>query len=137
MSYKYHEIQGGRKLSEMPESEQEYIHKEWERLCAREDVNTPELVFFQKANGRFFEARRGRIAANRYTGCAGGYWSVRYGNCKGWYFKKNPFGQFDPEQKDKYFSGLTLESGETIPVPSEVHTKKEVLELAKRLGFEF
>ena len=50
MSYKYSEIKDGRKLSEMTEQEQAYIHKEWERLCARETINTPEYVFIQKAD---------------------------------------------------------------------------------------
>jgi len=136
MSYKYFEIKDGRKLSEMTEEEQAYIHQEWDRLCARKTVNTPEEVFIQKPNGRFFVARRGRIAANRYRGCAGGFWSVRYGDCRRWGFKKNPFGQFDPMPKEKCFSGLTLSTGETVNVPTSVHTKKEVVELAKRLGFE-
>ena len=136
MSYKYSEIQGGRKLSEMTESEQAYINKEWERLCARENANTSEFVFFQKPNGRFFEARRGRIAANRYEGCAGGFWTVRYGNCKRWGFKKNPFGMYDPEPMNQYFSSLRRDTGEVVNIPGSVHTKKDVLELAKRLGFE-
>lgn len=136
MSYRYQEIKDGRKLSEMTASEQEYIHAQWDRLCARESVNNSEFVFSQKANGRFFRAIRGRIAANRYTGCAGGYWAVRYGDCRRWTFKKNPFGMYDPEPVDKCFSALRLENGERIEIPSTVHTKKEVLELAKKLGFE-
>ena len=138
MSYRYQEIHGRTfKLSEMPESEQAYVRKEWERLCARENVNSSELVFFQKPNGRFFKAIRGRIAANRYMGCAGGYWSVRYGDCKRWAFKKNVMCQYDPEPIDKYFSALVKDNGERIEIPSSVHTKKEVLALAKELGFEF
>jgi len=136
MSYKYAEIAGGRKLSEMTADEQAYIRKEWDRLCARESVNTSERVFIQKPNGRFFEATRGRIAANRYTGCAGGYWSVRYGDCKRWGFKKDPFGTYYPDAMEKYFSGLTLTTGETINIPSSVHSKKDVLALAQKLGFE-
>lgn len=136
MSYKHYEIRDGRKLSEMTESEQAYIHKEWDRLCERGSVNTPELVFSQKANGFFIKATRERIAAARYCGSAGGFWSVRLGNCRKWGFKKNPFGQFDPEPMEKYFSGLTLQTGETVMVPKTVHTKKEVLELVKKLGFE-
>ena len=31
MSYKYFEIKGGRKLSEMTADEQAYIRKEWDR----------------------------------------------------------------------------------------------------------
>lgn len=136
MSYKYAEIQGGRKLSEMTEWEQEYIRKEWDRLCARGTVNNSERVFIQKPNGKFFEATRGRIAANRYTGCAGGYWSVRVGDCRRWGFKKNPFGQYDPEPVDKYFSGWRLANGDVVNIPSSVHTKKDVLELAQKIGFE-
>ena len=134
MSYKHYEIKGGRKLSEMTEQEQAYIRKEWERLCARETINTPEYVFIQKADGHFFKAERGRIAANRYTGCAGGYWSIRYGVCNRWGFKKNPFGEYDPEPIEKTFSSTNL-TGETINIPSSVHTKKDVLGLAQQLGF--
>lgn len=137
MSYKYYEIKDGRKLSEMTESEQAYIRKEWERLCARESVNNPEYFFIQKANGRFFEAIRGRVGAYPGRGSAGGYWTVRYGDCKRWGFKRDPFGNFYPDAVAKYFSGLRLENGERVNVPSSVHTKKEVLELAKKLGFEF
>lgn len=136
MSYKYFEIKDGRKLSEMTADEQAYIRKEWDRLCARESVNTSERVFIQKPNGRFFEATRGRIAANRYTGCAGGYWSVRYGDCKRWGFKKDPFGGFYPDAKEKYFSGINYPDGTHVEIPSSVHTKKDVLALAKKLGFE-
>lgn len=135
MSYKYFEIKNVRTLSELTEDERVYIRKEWDRLCARETVNTPERVFIQKPDGHFFEARRGRIAANRYTGCAGGYWSVRYGTCRRWGFKKNPFGKFDPEQMDKYFSGIIYPDGGHVEIPSSVHTKKDVLELAERIGF--
>lgn len=136
MSYKHYEICNGRKLSEMTADEQAYIRKEWDRLCARESVNTSERVFIQKPDGRFFEAARGRIAALRYSGCAGGYWSIRYGNCTKWGFKKNPFGLFDPEPMNKYFSAKTLSTGEIVNIPKSVHTKKDVIELAKRLEFE-
>ena len=136
MSYRSYEIKGGRKLSEMTAEEQAYIRKEWDRLCARENVNTSECVFIQKPDGHFFKATRGRIAANRYMGCAGGYWSIRYGVCNRWGFKKNPFGQFDPEPMDKYFSSITYADGRHIEIPSSVHTKKDVLELAKKCGFE-
>lgn len=136
MSYKYFEIKDGRKLSEMTDDEQAYIRKEWDRLCARESVNTSERVFIQKPNGRFFEATRGRIAANRYTGCAGGYWSVRYGDCKRWGFKKDPFGGYYPDAVEKYFSGINYPDGTHVEIPSSVHTKKDVLALAKKLGFE-
>ena len=135
MSYRYSEIKG-RKLSEMTEGEQKYVREKWETLCSRGNVDTPEIVFFQKPNGSFFKATRERIAANRYQGCAGGFWAVYYGNCKHWGFKKNVFGQYDPEQMNKYYSGLKLATGEVINVPATVHTKKEVMELAKSLGFE-
>ena len=136
MSYKYFEIKDGRTLSEMTADEQAYIRKEWDSLCARETVNTSERVFTQKPDGRFFEARRGRIAANRYTGCAGGYWSIRYGNCKRWGFEKNPFGQYDPIQKDKYFRRVIFPDGKHVEIPTSVHTKKDVLVLAQKLGFK-
>ena len=135
MSYKSYEIKGGRKLSEMTESEQVYIRNEWARLCTRETVNTSEYVFIQKPDGHFFKATRGRIAACRYTGSAGGYWSISYGVCNRWGFKKNPFGLYDPEPMDKTFSS-TIITGETITIPSRVHTKKDVIELARKLGFE-
>lgn len=136
MSYKRYEIQGGRKLSEMTEQEQAYIRKEWDRLCARESINNSEYVFIQKPDGHFFEARRGRIAANRYAGCAGGYWSVRYGDCRRWGFEKNPFGEYDPEPMNKYFSAVNFSDGTRIEIPASVHTKKDVLELAQKLRFE-
>lgn len=135
MSYKYGEIKGGRNLSEMSAEEQTYIRKEWDRLCARKSYNTSEEIFLQREDGRFFKAIRGRIAANRYTGCAGGYWSIRYGNCMRWGFKKNPFGLYDAEPMDKYYSSRTFEDGTVVNIPSSVHTKKEALELARRLGF--
>lgn len=139
MSYRYAEIKGGRKLSEMTDDEQAYIRKEWDRLCARETVNTPRYVFAQKPNGRFFRAERGHHAivnGGMWRGSDGGYWIVRYGDCKRWGFKKDPFGTYYPDAIEKYFSGLTLATGETISVPPSVHTKKEVLALAKQLGFE-
>lgn len=139
MSYKYCEIKNGFEFSELTEREQEYIRKEWERLLARETVNTPEVVFIQKPNGRFFEATRKRhaiVCDGLYRGSRGGYWSIRYGNCKRWGFTKDPFGEFYPEAKAKCFSALILETGEKINIPSSVSAKKDVLELAKKLGFE-
>ncbi len=136
MSYKYYEIKGGRKLSEMTADEQACIRIEWDRLCSRKTINTSEYVFIQKPNGRFFEARRGRIEANRYRGCRGGYWSVRYGDCKRWGFKKDPFGGYYPDVVSKYFSGINYPDGTHVDIPSSVHTKKDVLDLAQRLGFE-
>ena len=137
MSYKYYEIKDGRKLSEMTESEQAYIRKEWERLSARPSENNSEFVFIQKSNGKFLKAIRGRYGAIRGRGSMGGYWTVRVGDCRRWGFKKNVFGQYDPEPVDKYFSGWRLETGEIVNIPSSVHTKNEVLEWAKKLGFEF
>lgn len=136
MSYKYVEIKDGRKLSEMTEQEQAYIRKEWDRLCARESINNSEYVFIQKPDGHFFKATRERIAANRYMGCAGGYWSVRYGTCKRWGFKKDPFGGYYPDAKEKCFSGIDYLDGTHVEIPSSVHTKKDVLALAQKLGFE-
>ena len=137
MSYKYFEIKDGRKLSELTESEQRYITNEWERLCERYNINTSEHIFFQKTNGRFFRAERGRISASRYSGSAGGYWAIVYGNCKVWGFRKNPFGEYDPEPTEKRFGSLTKENGEIVTIPKTVKTKKEALELARKLGFEF
>lgn len=137
MSYKFYEIKGVRKLSEMTADEQSYIRKEWGRLRARESYNTSEEIFFQREDGRFFKAIRGRIAASRYGGCAGGYWSIYYGDCCRWGFKKNPFGQYDPEPMDKCFSALNRADGVRVEIPKTVHTKKEALDLAKKLGFDF
>ena len=136
MSYKYFKIKDGRKLSEMTADEQAYIRKEWDRLCARESINTSECVFIQNPNGRFFEATRKRIEANRYRGCKGGYWSIRYGDCKRWGFKKDPFGGYYPDAVKKYFSGINYPDGTHVEIPSFVHTKKDVLALAQKLGFE-
>lgn len=137
MSYRYAEIKGGRKLSEMTERERNYIREKWDRLSLRENINTPELVFVQHTNGKFFRAVRCRIAAHRYHGSAGGYWRVVFGDCRRWYFKKNPFGTYDPEQKDEIFSGIKLKSGEVVMIPQTIPTKREVLEFAARIGFGF
>lgn len=138
MSYKHYEIKGGRKLSEMTEQEQAYIRGEWDRLCARKNVNTPELVFIQKPDGHFFKATRMRqsiVCGGMYRGSLGGSWSVRYGNCRRWGFKKNILGLYDPEPMDKTFSSTNI-TGEIVNIPSSVHTKKDVLALAAKLGFE-
>lgn len=137
MSYNYSEIKGGRKLSEMTAEEQAYIKREWDRLCARESYNTSERIFFQREDGRFIEAIRCRIAAIRGEGSAGGYWSIRYGNCRQWGFKKNPFGSYEAEAMNRYFSSRTFDDGTVVYIPSSVHTKKEVLDLARKLRFEF
>ena len=137
MSYRYSEMEKVRKLSETTESEQVYIRKEWERLCARENINNSENIFFQKQNGRFFKAIREHENAIRGCGSTGGYWTIRYGSCRHWGFSKDPFGGYYPDVKDKYYSALKKDSGELIIIPSSVHTKKETLELAKKLGFEF
>lgn len=135
MSYKYCEIKDGHKLSEMTESEIAYIHAKWERLCARANVNTSEQVFIQCPDGLFLNAVRIRESAIRGHGSAGCHWSVRVGTCKAWKFAKNPFGSYDPEQTDKYYTGIRKESGEIINVPATVKAKKDVIELAQKLGW--
>ena len=136
MSYKYHEINYVQKLSDLTPDEQEYIRKEWNILCAREKRNTSEYVFMQKQNGRFIRAERRRISSNPYYGCGGGYWKIQYGSCKCWGMRKDVLGWYNPEPVDKLFSALILQDGERIQIPDRVHTKKDVLELATKLGFE-
>ncbi len=137
MSYRYSELKEKFHLSELTESEQAYIRKDWERLCSCENINNSEYIFFQKPNGRFFKATRCRENAIRGCGSTGCHWTIRYGSCRHWGISKDPFGTYYPDVKDKFYSALRKDSGELVNIPSSVHTKKEALELAKELGFEF
>ncbi len=136
MSYPYHIAKQGLKFSQLTEGEQAYLSQEWERSINSPNVNSSEFILIHKANGFFFVASRMRINAIRGRGSDGGYWRVRYGSVKAWKFRKNPFGEFDPEITNKFYTGKRTESGDIIQVPAAVHTKKEAIDLARALGFE-
>ncbi len=136
MSYSYAIAKQGMRFSELTESERAYISERWQALCERQNINNSEVVFVQRPNGNFIEAYRGRINAVRGVGSMGGYWRVRFGNCKKWGFEKTPLGSYEPEALVKYFAAIQTQVGEVISIPKEVHTKKEVLELIQRICWE-
>lgn len=121
------------KLSDLPQDVQDKLLEERKELHKTEHCNTPwRVAFVNKEGTRYFLAWR-RNDFSRYSGGSiYGWWNVRYGKVL-WDRRKQPLGN----DYDYFwvFSGNTFgKSQNGTEIPREVHTKKEVLELAKAIG---
>lgn len=119
------------KLNELPIEIQNELNAKRAMLHVTEHCNTPWRVSLVNKEGtRYFLATRHNDFAG--YGSIYGWWRVRYGKVL-WDRQKQPLGNdYD------YFwvlSGKTFSKSKNgTDVPREVHTKKEVLELARKIG---
>lgn len=120
-------------LNDLPIEVQNELNAKRADLHKTEYCNTAWRVSLVNKEGtRYFLAYR-RNDFSRYSGGSiYGWWVVRYGKVL-WDRRKQPLGNdFD------YFwvlSGKTFgKSKNGTEIPKEVHTKKEVLEIARKIG---
>lgn len=106
-------------------------------LCSKWKQNSAYYICFTNTDGtRYFKARRVILSWNddkgHYMPFGGGsYWQIRYGKIK-WATGKDPIGGtvYSWVQSRETFS----KSANSTIIPTEVKTKKEVLEIAKQIG---
>lgn len=123
------------KFSELPEQVQETLAKE-KGLLHLKKINTPyEVLVYNEAGTRFFNARRVQSAWQDNNGNympygGGSKWTIKYGEM-GFRTCRNPFGEIDAELR----MGKTFgKSKNGTVIPNSVATKKEVLALIDQIG---
>lgn len=120
-------------LSDLPQEIQDQLLKEREELWTTMKKNDAwNIVLVNKSGTRYFRAWRQNDFERWSGGSIHGWWNIRYGKVL-WDRRKWPLGGgFD------YFwvlSGKMFgKSKNGTEIPREVHTKKEVLEIAKKIG---
>lgn len=123
-------------LKDLPQEIQDKLLEERKQLCEKWHRNTPwEVCFVNKDGTRFFHAYRKNDYGSWDYGCKGGWWNVSYGVIR-WRHRVEQI-KFIGETVHHYEwveSETYKKSVNGTDVPREVHTKKEVLDLAKRIG---
>ena len=95
------------------------------------------VVFTNKEGTRYFSAYRrndfGQFNAGKWA--TQGWWEVRYGKIL-WdaNVHRNPLGECETEYFWKRTNKIFGKSANGTEIPREVHTKAEVLEIAKKIG---
>lgn len=116
-------------LSELPQDVQDELLAERKELLHTRKVNTPwQVVFVNKEGTRYFKAWR-KNDYQKWSGCSG-WWNVRYGRIQ-WSSERTPLGDYEYFWM---FSKTFSKSQNGTEIPREVHTKKDVLEIAKKIG---
>ena len=121
------------KLQDLPQDIQDKLLKERAVLYKTMRANDAwHVACVNKEGTRYFEAWRKNDFSKWSGGSIHGWWRVRYGKVL-WDSRPWPLGG----GKDYFwvFSNKTFKkSVNGTEIPTEVHTKKEVLELAKAIG---
>ena len=129
--YKLGELLSLIENNEMPEC----VHKEiFDALpnMKKREMNTPyHFVLVNIEKRRYFSAHRVTDAV-RGAGCSMSYWRISYGMLQ-YRITKNPFGTADFE----WIFGKRFGRRDDVVIPIQVHTKKEVLDIAKKLSDVF
>ena len=122
------------KFSELPPEIQEKLNKEI--LARRRHVNNSYTIYIHNESGtRYFSAHRRQFPwsdnKGNYLPFGGGSrWEIRYGVVQ-WHRTRDPFGGVDYE----WFDGkMYRTSANGTPIPSTLPTKKDAIELIKRIG---
>lgn len=120
-------------LQDLPEDVQQKLLSERVKLWQTMHANDAwHVAFVNKEGTRYFEAYRRNDFTRWSGGSMHGWWRVRYGKVL-WDRSKQPIGN----DYDYFwvFSNHTFKrSMNGTDIPKEVHTKKEVIELAKAIG---
>ena len=121
------------KLQELPKEIQQGLIEERKTLCEKWHRNTPwEVCFVNEDGTRFFHAYRKNDFAG--YGSISGWWIVRYGEIRWRHTYKNEWG-FEEEKYEWVESRKTYSiAANGTQIPSDVHTKKDVLDLVKKIG---
>lgn len=123
------------KFSELPKQVQEKLTKDKEDLYLKKINISYEVLVYNEAGTRFFNARRNQSSWQDNNGNympygGGSKWTIKYGEMV---FRtcRNPFGEIDAELR----MGKTFgKSSNGTVIPKSVGTKKEVLALIAQIG---
>lgn len=123
------------KFSELAKEVQERLIKERNNLHSKNINTSYEVLVYNEAGTRFFNARRvqGSWQDNRgnYMPFGGGSkWNIKYGEV-GWRSFRNPVGEVDAEL---CMGRLFGKSSNGTQIPKSVGSKKEVLALINQIG---
>lgn len=122
------------RFSDLPQQIQDSLTSEQGRLHLKQVNTAYEVLMYNKAGTRYFNARRvqGSWQGNGvYMPFGGGSeWTIRYGEM-GFRSRRNPFGGIDAELCMGRAFGKS--SNGTV-IPKSVGTKKEVLALIAKIG---
>lgn len=120
-------------LKDLPQEIQDQLLADRAKLHETKKVNNAwHVAFVNKEGTRYFEAWRKNDFQRWSGGCTSGWWRVRYGKVL-WDRHIWPTGG----GYDYFwvFSGKWFTKSQNgTEIPTDVHTKKEVLELAKKIG---
>ena len=123
------------KFSELPKQVQETLTKDKGLLYLKKLNTSYQVLVYNKAGSRFFNARRVQSA---WQGTNGNYmpfgggskWVIQYGEI-GFSTYRNPFGEIDAD----LCMGRTFgKSSNGTSIPKYVGSKKEVLALIEQIG---
>jgi hypothetical protein len=123
------------KFSELAKQVQERLVKEKNNLHSKNINTSYEVLVYNEAGSRFFNAKRvqGSWQDNRgsYMPFGGGSkWILRYGEV-GFQTYRNPFGEMDAEL---CMGRLFGKSSNGTSIPKSVGTKREVLAIIDQIG---
>lgn len=123
------------KFSELAKDIQDRLIQERKNLHSKNINTSYEVLVYNEAGTRFFNARRvqGSYQDNRgnYMPFGGGSkWNLRYGEV-GWRSFRNPVGELDAELCTGRLFG---KSSNGTQIPKSVSSKKEVLDLINQIG---
>lgn len=120
-------------LNDLPQEIREKLVAERTTLCEKWYRNTAwEVCFVNEDGTRYFHAYRKNDFGITY-GCINGWWEVFYGAIK-WRHMHRVFWGIVEEDYLWVESNRYKKSKNGTEIPFEVHTKKDVLKLAKAIG---
>lgn len=134
-------------LKELPQKIQDLLENDRDNWKGKIASDSYSVIAYNRAGNRFFTARRRCIGwqdknnGNSMPFGGGSYWEIHYGKMQ-WYDKsrRDPLGGRYTEYgwaKGLCFSKVTnTDTDETIDIPKELGTKKEVMDLLKKLEFK-
>ena len=123
------------KFSELPQQIQEKLTKDKANLHLKNINTSYEVLVYNEAGTRFFNAKRVQSSWQDNNGNympygGGSKWTIKYGEM-GFRTCRNPFGGIDAELR----MGKTFgKSKNGTVIPNSVATKKEVLALIAQIG---
>lgn len=126
------------KFIELPKETQEQLLKERKELHNQNIDCSYSVHLYNEEGTRIFRATRickewGDNKGHSMPFGGGSYWKILYGKTKIVY-KINPIGEKDFYWVEgKQFTAITTKKG-TVQIPKELNTKKEVIELVKKIG---
>lgn len=123
------------KFSELAKQVQERLVKEKNNLHSKNINTSYEVLVYNEAGSRFFNAKRVQSSWQDNRGSympfgGGSKWIIQYGEV-GFLTYRNPFGEMDAEL---CMGRLFSKSSNGTSIPKSVGTKREVLAIIDQIG---